>query len=48
MEYVSTRGEAPSLDFSNVILKGLAEDGVFRCFKNGLSFQRKKLELFKA
>ncbi|AGA64092.1 Threonine synthase [Liberibacter crescens BT-1] len=27
MEYVSTRGKAPSLDLSNVILKGLAEDG---------------------
>ena len=27
MKYVSTRGEAPSLDFAEVTLAGLASDG---------------------
>ncbi|HQT40209.1 MAG TPA: hypothetical protein PK231_12330, partial [Acidocella sp.] len=27
MKYVSTRGQAPELDFSGVLLAGLAEDG---------------------
>ena len=27
MRYVSTRGQAPELDFAGVLLAGLAEDG---------------------
>jgi threonine synthase len=27
MRYVSTRGQAPELDFADVLLAGLAEDG---------------------
>ncbi|MBT5860018.1 MAG: hypothetical protein HOH89_02570, partial [Alphaproteobacteria bacterium] len=27
MQYISTRGKAPRLDFAGVLLAGLAEDG---------------------
>jgi len=46
MRYVSTRGEAPSLDFVDVILTGLARDGGLYVPERWPTFDRATIESF--